>query len=104
MNAVLTVFLKELKDALRDRRTVFTALLLGPLVFPLLMLGLGSFAAKRQTEQLEKPLEIAVVGAEHAPNLMNWLRGHGVKIKPAPADPDAAIRNQDESIVLRVPA
>lgn len=104
MNAVWTVFVKELVDALRDRRTVFTALLLGPLVFPLLMLGLGSFAAKRQTEQLEKPLELAVVGAEHAPNLVEWLKGRGVKVKPAPADPDAAIRAQDESVILRIPA
>ena len=104
MNAVFTVFRKELTDALRDRRTVMIALVMGPLLFPLLFMGLGSFAAKKQTEKLEKPLELPVVGAEHAPNLVAWLKGEGVIVLPAPADADAAVRAQDHPVVLSIPA
>lgn len=34
---VLTVSIKEIKDNLRDRQTVFYALLFGPLLMPLLI-------------------------------------------------------------------
>ena len=79
MSAMWTVFVKELTDAIRDRRTVITALLVGPLLMPMLMMGLGAFAQKKQSEKIEKPLELAVVGAEHAPNLIEWLKGRGVR-------------------------
>lgn len=103
MSTVFTVFRKELIDALRDRRTVMIALVMGPLLFPLLFMGLGSFAAKKQTEKLEKPLELPVVGAQHAPNLVGWLKGEGVVVLPAPKDADAAVRAQDHAVVLSIP-
>jgi sodium transport system permease protein len=103
MSTVFTVFRKELVDALRDRRTVFIALVMGPLLFPLLFMGLGSFAAKKQSEKLEKPLELPVVGAEHAPNLVAWLKAEGVVVLPAPRDADAAVRAQDHPVILAIP-
>ena len=39
MRAILTVFAKEFRENLRERRTLFTALLLGPLLGPLLFAG-----------------------------------------------------------------
>lgn len=103
MNALLTVMLKELKDLLRDRRTVMISLLMGPLLVPALMMGMGSLAQKRIATQLEKPLELPVVGAEHAPNLVAWLRGQNVNVLDPPADPEHAIREQTHDLVLRIP-
>jgi sodium transport system permease protein len=104
MSTMFTVFRKEMTDALRDRRTVFIALVMGPLLFPLLFMGLGSFAAKKQTEKLEKPLELPVVGAEHAPNLVRWLKGQGVIVQAPPADADRAVREQEHGVILSIPA
>ncbi len=104
MNTLVTVFRKELIDALRDRRTVVIALLLGPLLFPILFMGLGSFAAKKQSEKFEKALEIPIVGAEHAPNLVRWLEGEGVIVRPPPADTDRAVREQEHAVILSIPA
>jgi len=42
VNALATVLRKELVDALRDRRTVVTALVVMPLAFPLLFGGIGA--------------------------------------------------------------
>ena len=39
MHAVLTVFAKEFRENLRERRTLFSALVLGPLLGPLLFAG-----------------------------------------------------------------
>jgi sodium transport system permease protein len=49
-------------------------------------------------------LELPVVGAQNAPNLVAWLEGQNVVVKPAPADPDAAIRDQSQDAILRIDA
>jgi sodium transport system permease protein len=100
-SALWTVFLKELRELSRDRRTVMLALMM-PLLFPVLIIGMGTLAENRAKEQVEKTLSIAIVGAEHAPNLVAWLAGQGIGRKTLAQDPDAAIRNQDEHVYLRI--
>jgi sodium transport system permease protein len=102
MSPLFTVMAKELTDLFRDRRTLMISLFMGPVLFPLLILGVGKLATDRVTTQLEKPLEVPVVGAKHAPNLIAWLEGQNIVVKPAPADADAAIRNQSEDVILRI--
>jgi sodium transport system permease protein len=102
MNTLRTVWAKELTDLFRDRRTVVISLLMGPLLTPALILGMSKLATDRATSQMEKPLELPVVGAQNAPNLVAWLEGQNVVVKPAPADPDAAIRDQSQDAILRI--
>jgi sodium transport system permease protein len=102
MKALLAVMRKELRDLFRDRRTLYIALLMGPILLPVFMIGLGAMTSKKISSQLEKTLEVPVVGAEHAPNLVTWLEGQNLRIKPAPGDPEAAIRDQDEDVILRI--
>jgi sodium transport system permease protein len=102
MKALTTVWLKELTDIVRDRRTLAIALLTGPLMIPVLILGMGKLISNRISTQLEKPLHVPVVGATNAPNLVAWLKGQNIVIEPAPADPDAAIRSQAEDVILRI--
>jgi sodium transport system permease protein len=104
MRSLLTVMLKELRDLIRDRRTLFVALLMGPLLMPALMIGLGGMMSKKVSSQLEKTLEVPVIGAEHAPNLIAWLEGQNLEVEPAPANPERAIHDQDEDVILRIPA
>lgn len=99
---VMTVMKKELKDLARDRRTLALALFLGPLLYPALMLGMGSLAESRAKTQIDKTLEIPVVGQEHAPNLVAFLGGYGLKAVKAPADLTAAIRKQEVDVALRI--
>ena len=100
MKAAWTVLLKELRELVRDRRTLMLALLM-PLLTPVLIFGISAMAEKRAKSQIEKPLQIAIVGAEHAPNLVAWLAGQGIQSKRV-NDPDAAIRNQDEDVYLKI--
>ncbi len=100
MSAMIVVMMKELRDLSRDRRTLALALLLGPLLYPALMLGIGKLVEMRATTQLEKPLEVSIVGANHAPNLVAYLASQGIRTKTLPPDLDAAIRNQSEDVAL----
>jgi sodium transport system permease protein len=98
------VLRKELLDAFRDRRMVFIALVVMPLAMPLILAGMGTLGTQRQAEKLEGTLELPVIGAQHAPNLMAWLRSNDVRIDPPPADADAAVRGQRHEVVLSIDA
>ncbi|PJJ98973.1 sodium ABC transporter permease [Lysobacteraceae bacterium NML75-0749] len=98
---IWTVMKKELRDFSRDRKTFLMTLLLGPLLYPLIMLGMGKLTELRISTQLEKPLEIPVIGHEHAPNLMAFLASYDIRPKQdPPADVEAAIREQREDVAL----
>jgi sodium transport system permease protein len=98
----LTVFKKESFENLRDRRTVLNSLVFGPLFGPLLFVILIGFIMNKATERAEKPLELPVAGAEHAPNLVAFLTQNDVLVEAAPADPEQSIRDQDTELVLRI--
>jgi sodium transport system permease protein len=100
--AFLTVFLKEVKENLRDRRTLVSAFLTGPLLGPLLFVMLINFTLNRELDKAEKPLPVPVIGAEYAPNLLDALRAGGVVPGPAVADPERVVRKQDADVVLRI--
>ena len=102
IRSLWTVMKKELRELSRDRRTLMLALVMGPLLTPALLLGMGSMAEKRTKSQIEKPLAIAIVGAERAPNLVAWLAGQGIERKTLATDPDSAIRDQDEDLYLKI--
>lgn len=71
LNHVLIVFIKELLDALRDRRTLLRMVLPGILVGPLMLFALSTLIAKFEA-QFEKR-EVHVYGAAHGPTLVNYL-------------------------------
>lgn len=100
--AFLTVFLKEVRENLRDRRTLLSAFLTGPLLGPLLFVMLINLTLNRELDKAEKPLPVPVIGAEYAPNLMGALKAGGVLPDAPVADPAQAVRQQDADVVLRI--
>ena len=106
MRAIWTVFRKEFLENLRDRRTLTTALLLGPVFGPLMLSGLLQFVAQREQERLDKPLPVAVVHAERAPNLLTYLKGYGVDVTEVKLSDDAAqkaVVSREYRLVLAIP-
>ena len=94
---VRAVCRKELTDALRDRRSLMSALLY-PLLMPLMIAIMFSALARMMSS--EGPLETPVAGREHAPNLIAWLEERGVVVQDPPADPETAVRDGDVDLVL----
>ncbi|ACF53571.1 ABC transporter permease [Stenotrophomonas maltophilia] len=102
MTTLMTVMRKELRDLSRDRRTLLLTLLFGPLLYPVLLLGMGKLAESRVRTQIEQPLQIPTIGAENAPNLVRFLAAQGLNTAPAPKDLAEAIRSQDIDVALRI--
>lgn len=57
---ILTIFLKELKDTFRDRRTLFTSVVLPAVVFPLIFQFINSFTEKMNKKAMDEVITVAV--------------------------------------------
>ncbi len=102
MRTIWTVLHKEATDNLRDRRSVFNALL-SVLINPLLFIVLFGFMNRAFSEQATQALRLPVVGAEHAPNLIAYLAQQNVEVLPPPEDAELALREGDVNVVLLIP-
>ena len=94
---------KELLDGFRDRRALMSALtfpLLGPLMITVMLSVISS------EEEIEGPLEVPVIGVEHAPNLVRFLEEQGVVLEPPTEemidDPHEVVRNGDEAVIVEI--
>ncbi len=90
LNAVLTVFRKEIVDALRDRRTLLVVLASSVLMGPLVLIALSAFIASFEARAEKR--EVFVAGIEHAPSLKNYFERQTYSIQSAPADFEARLR------------
>jgi len=88
--AAFVVFAKELIDALRDRRTLAVVLASSVLLGPLVLVALSAFVATLEAKAETR--EVFIVGAGHAPGLVNFLQRQSYTVKPAPADFEAQLR------------
>jgi len=106
MTPIRAVFLKEVRDNFRDRRTLLSALLMGPLFGPILFAFVINMSLKQTLGEAGEPLDVPVIGQEHAPNLMEYLKSHNINITDAPVDRAAAleaVKAGRHDLVLVVP-
>ncbi|MFO1292434.1 MAG: ABC transporter permease subunit [Rubrivivax sp.] len=84
------VYLKELVDALRDRRTLLTVLASSVAMGPLVLALLSSLV-----DSIEKQAEarvLVVAGLERAPTLANYIARQTYTVQAAPADYEQQLR------------
>jgi sodium transport system permease protein len=101
MHAAAVVYAKEIRDALRDRRTALMILVTSIVIGPLTLILLAQFVAG--LEEKASTLKVRISGAEHAPQLVNFLRRNDVEIEAAPADYEARVRDGSMEAVIVVP-
>lgn len=98
----LVVMLKEILDNLRDKQTVFYALLFGPILMPLILGGSIIVSLKQLSIDFDEVTTLAVVNAESAPNLMEFLHSNNIDVETAPENPEKAVRRGDVDSVLKI--
>lgn len=86
------VFAKEFIENLRDRRTLISALIFGPLFGPLLVASALYLTFRGAGPQSDRPLHLTVSHAERAPELLDFLRQHDVRIRRVDEDRGEARR------------
>ncbi|HSM23028.1 MAG TPA: ABC transporter permease [Rubrivivax sp.] len=101
--AAWTVYLKELVDALRDRRTLLVVLLSSVAIGPAVLVLISQLVAG--IEKRAEAREVVVHGIEHAPTLRNYLERQTYTVREAPADYEQQLKDsQLGDPVLVVPA
>jgi sodium transport system permease protein len=107
MRTLLTVFRKEFLDNLRDRRTLMSAILFGPLFGPLLFGLMISRMLEQSVVEADETLKITISGSAHAPGLASFLESQGVKLTQkefTEAEARSAVRSgQGTPVIVMVP-
>ncbi|HZW02997.1 MAG TPA: ABC transporter permease [Anaerolineaceae bacterium] len=103
MRGIWIVLKKEVVDNLRDRRSLSTSLLT-PLISPLIVVALIFVIGKTlYVDEQAVAMRLPVAGAENAPALVEFLEQNNIEVVVAPADPEAAVREGEATVVLLIP-
>ena len=73
MKNIIIIVKKEIKDLMRDKRTMLTMILIPLLIFPLIMSVVGRISSSQIQKEIEKKIKITFVGKENADSLYNML-------------------------------
>jgi sodium transport system permease protein len=101
---IAIVYRKELREALRDRRTLISSLLVPLVIFPLVTAGLGSAISALIGKAKEEIPPVMILGGEDSPGILAELRGSD-KFKIVPTAPNwkDQIINKDIRAAVEIP-
>ncbi len=71
---IVTVYLKELKDSLRDRRTLISMVVVPTLLMPLIMFGAGFVMSKVVRKAQAEATSLVIVGGADSPGIIAALK------------------------------
>lgn len=100
---IMTVMFKEIKDNVRDKKSLMSSIFMGAIFMPIMFVVLINFVINMQKDKAESQLEMAIKGSENAKSFINYVKTKGVKINEFTGDPTLAIQNKDEEAVIIIP-
>ncbi|MCL4524223.1 MAG: ABC transporter permease subunit [Acidobacteria bacterium] len=102
---IAVIYNKERVDMLRDRRTLFNMLLFPLIMFPLMTTGFHKLEARLTQKARQESARIMVLGAEHAPAVVEALRATGkFEIVPLAQDFKQQINDKVLRAAVEIPA
>ncbi|MFZ5496249.1 MAG: ABC transporter permease [Verrucomicrobiota bacterium] len=73
-SAIVTVYLKELQDSLRDRRTLISMIVIPTLLMPVIMFGAGFVMSKVVRQAQAEATSLVIVGGADSPGIVAALK------------------------------
>jgi sodium transport system permease protein len=105
LDIVAAVFRKELRELLRDRRSLAVMVGIPLLLYPLVAIGVASLGSSKMKEQRERPARVAIANAHAAPKLAELLAAEKSGIqRVTPGDVEAALRSGEADAAVEIPA
>ncbi len=71
---IATVYLKELRDSLRDRRTLISMIVIPTLVMPGIIFGFGAIMTKVVKQARSEATSVVIVGGADSPDLVRAFK------------------------------
>lgn len=101
---MFVVYRKELRDLLRDRRTIISMIVVPVLVIPLLMLGIGGISVKMVKKAAEEIPSVMILGETNSPGVAASLRAlPRLNVVPADSDYTNLISNKKVRAAVELP-
>jgi sodium transport system permease protein len=98
------VYRKELTEALRDRRTLISTLLVPLLLFPLLSVGFGALAVTLVKKAEEETPKVMLLAGADSPAVLEALRtSKKIEVVPATSDWKDKIINKEIRAAIAIP-
>ena len=94
---IATVYLKELRDSLRDRRTLFSTIIIPTVVIPLFSFGFGKVATTIDSRARQEIPAIEILGGEDSPAVVAELK-QSKKLRVMHAAEDWKLQITDKKI------
>jgi sodium transport system permease protein len=102
---IATIYTKELRDMLRDRRTLLSMIIIPTLVMPAIMALIGFISFKIVREARATAPTVMVIGGNDSPAVRAALAANDkVKIVPAAADWKQQISDKKVRAAVELPA
>lgn len=98
--AMLAVFFKEMREALRDRRTLIAAVVLPAAVMPVVVLLMPVLAKRQETALLQRPARIAVEGGDASGLAAAGFEERVFSLVSTPSPRDALRRGQVDAVLV----
>lgn len=105
LNNVAIVYRKELTEALRDRRTVISTLIVPLVLFPLLTAGLGAAISTLVGKAKEENARIMIISGQDSPKAVEHVRAlERVEVVPFAANWKDQVINKEIRAAIEIPA
>jgi sodium transport system permease protein len=102
--SIRIVYGKELRDSLRDRRTLISMIVMPVLAIPVLSLALGALMFKTMTKARDEIPQVMIIGGENSPKVLSALQAaKNFAVVPAAADFTNAIVEKRIRAVVKLP-
>lgn len=101
---IATIYRKELRDSLRDRRTLISTIVIPTLVMPLMFFGVGKMMSNVVTKAREDIPTVAILGGADSPGVVEKFRASKrLRVVPPPGDWRQAISEKRLRVAVQLP-
>jgi sodium transport system permease protein len=99
-----TIYAKELRESLRDRRTLISMIVIPTFIMPALIIGVGKIASSVVTKARAEIPRIMIIGGEDSPGIRSDIEKTGkFRIVAASADWKTLISDKKIRVAVEIP-
>ncbi len=102
---IVTIYLKELRDSLRDRRTLISTIVIPTLVMPGLFFGAGAVMTKVVKQARDEATSVVIVGGADSPGVVRAIKeDKRFRVVEAAGDFKTLISDKKVRVAVELPA
>lgn len=101
----LIVYRKELRDMLRDKRTIRSMIIVPVIAMPLIIVGITKLASRLEGEAKKQPSKVMISGGQDSPKTLTALQNApDIEIVPYQSDAKQEVSDKKIGALVEIPA